>query len=303
VNDGNMEEGSLRCDANLSIRRKGDPLGVKTEIKNLNSFRNVERGLVYEIARQIERKEGGEPIVQETRLYDAGRDVTFPMRSKEEAHDYRYFPDPDLKPVLIDQAWLSEVAAGLPELPGALEQRLEAEFGLPSYDARVLASTRDLAAYFEEAAGISGDGKLASNWVMTEVMRLLKEENASLADLKVTAKNLGAMLRSIATGGISGKIGKVVFEEMARTGRTPEEIIEELGLSQISDPGEIDLMVADVLSAHPGPVEDYRKGKEASLQFLIGQAMKASRGRAEPKLLRERLMASLSENKKETEKH
>ena len=296
VNDGNMEEGSLRCDANVSVRAAGTTaLGTKTEIKNLNSFRNVERGLVYEIERQVKLLESGYQVVQETRLWDAGREVTAPMRSKEEAHDYRYFPDPDLKPLLIDDKWLDEVRSGLPELPQALETRLEAQYGIPAYDARVLASTRAIAGYFEEVAGLCGDGKLASNWVMNEVMRLLKEGDGDPGALRVTAPHLGGMLRGIVAGTISGKIGKIVFEEMAATGESPEAIIQARGLSQISDPAALDGLVRQVIAAHPGPVQDYRNGKEASLQFLIGQVMKASKGRAEPKQLREKLLAALNE--------
>jgi aspartyl-tRNA(Asn)/glutamyl-tRNA(Gln) amidotransferase subunit B len=303
VNDGNMEEGSLRCDANVSVRPRGaEAFGTKTEIKNLNSFRNVERGLIHEIERQVKLLEAGHQIVQETRLWDAGREITLPMRSKEEAHDYRYFPDPDLKPLVIDDLWLQRVREVLPELPQALEERLEREYLIPAYDARVLSSTRSLAAYFEQAARISGDGKLTSNWVMTEIMRLLKEGDGDPASLKVTASHLGRMLKAISGGTISGKIGKIIFEEMAATGAAPETVIAAKGLSQISDPGALDSLVNDVLDAHPGPVSDYLNGKEASFQFLVGQAMKLSKGRAEPRSLREKLLAVLQSRKETPDK-
>jgi aspartyl-tRNA(Asn)/glutamyl-tRNA(Gln) amidotransferase subunit B len=299
VNDGNMEEGSLRCDANVSVRKRGEVgLGVKTEIKNLNSFKNVERGLKFEIGRHIERLESGEAVEQETRLWDADRGATAGMRSKEEAHDYRYFPEPDLKALVVDDAWLEEVRSSLPEMPAAAEARLERMYGIPAYDARVLASTRDLAAYYERVAQAAGDGKLASNWVMTEVLRLLKEEGKT-SDLLVGAADLGRMLSLISKGTISGKIGKTIFEEMAATGKSPEAIIDEKGLSQISDAGAVDALVAQVIEAHPGPVDDYLNGKEATLQFLVGQVMKVSRGRVNPQALRDRLLAGLENRKKE----
>ena len=298
VNDGNMEEGSLRCDANVSVRKRGtEPFGTKVEIKNLNSFKNVERALYHEIERQAKAYEAGEPVVQETRLYDVPAGVTRPMRSKEEAHDYRYFPEPDLKPLLVSEEWIGAVQGALPELPEAKETRLEREFGIPAYDARVLASTRALAAWYEEVARVAGDGKLASNWVMTEVMRLLNEGDGELDNLKITATSLGSMLRLIASDAISGKIGKTVFEEMAATGKEPATIIAEKGLSQISDAGAIEGIVSETIAAHPGPVGEYLKGKEATFQFLVGMAMKASRGRAKPDALRERLREALERMK------
>ncbi len=293
VNDGNMEEGSLRCDGNISVRPKGqEALGTKVEIKNLNSFRNVEKALEYEIARQIEVIEGGGTVIQETRLWDADRSVTRSMRGKEEAHDYRYFPEPDLKPLVIGADWIEAVRATMPELPAALEARLVAEYGLPAYDAGVLASTRALAAYYEEAARVAGDGKLTSNWVMTEILRLLKEGDGDPAHLPVSAAHLGGMVRLIAAGTISGNIGKTVFEEMAATGKSPDAIIREKGLESIGG-DHLDAIVREVLEKNPGPADEYRNGKEASLQFLVGQGMKISRGRAEPKSLRDKLVAAL----------
>ncbi len=295
VNDGNMEEGSLRCDANVSIRRNGDsPWGVKAEIKNLNSFKNVERGIRYEMERQARLLESGEPVVQESRMWDAGRGITLSMRSKEDAHDYRYFPEPDLKPLIIGDAWIDAVRAELPELPAALETRLESTWGLPPYDARVLSATRPLARYYEEVATVSGDGKLASNWVMTELMRLLKDDDdGDPWGLPIVPADLGRMLKLIAAGTISGKIGKIVFEEMATGGGTPEAIIAARGLVQISDDSGIDALVEEVLSAHPGPVTEFLAGKEATFQFLTGQVMKVSKGRANPNRLKERLQAAL----------
>jgi aspartyl-tRNA(Asn)/glutamyl-tRNA(Gln) amidotransferase subunit B len=298
VNDGNMEEGSLRCDANVSVRRVGESaFGTKTEIKNLNSFKNVERGIRYEIERQVERLLGGERVVQETRQWDAGRGVTVLMRSKEEAHDYRYFPEPDLLPLILTDADIERVRAELPELPEALERRLESTWGIPAYDARVLAATRPMAAWFERAAAASGDGKLTSNWVMTEVLRLLKEGDGDPSALPFAPEDLGRMVKLISAGTISGKIGKIVMEEMAAGGGTPEAIIAAKGLVQINDDSAIDGLIEEALAAHPGPVAEYLAGKEATFQFLIGQVMKVSKGRANPGALRERLKAALEKRK------
>jgi aspartyl-tRNA(Asn)/glutamyl-tRNA(Gln) amidotransferase subunit B len=296
VNDGNMEEGSLRCDANVSIRPAGTtPFGVKVEIKNLNSFKNVERGIRYELERQAILLESGEPVVQETRLWDATRNVTAPMLSKEEAHDYRYFPEPDLSPLIIGEEWIDGIRSTLPELPEALEARLAATWGIPAYDARVLAATPPLARWFEEAAQVAGDGKLTSNWVMTEVLRLMKEGDSDghPTHLPFSPADLGRMVKLISAGTISGKIGKIILEAMAAGGGTPEAIIESRGLIQISDDSALDALVEEALSAHPGPVDDYLSGKEATFQFLIGQVMKVSKGKANPNLLRERLKAAL----------
>jgi aspartyl-tRNA(Asn)/glutamyl-tRNA(Gln) amidotransferase subunit B len=294
VCDGNMEEGSLRCDANVSVRPKGsDRLGVKVEVKNLNSFRNIQRALDYEIKRQIEMLKKGEVVVQETRLFDSAEGVTLSMRTKEEAHDYRYFPEPDLVPLRIARSWVEEVQRSLPELPQERKARFVREFHIPDYDAQVLTSSKALAAYYEECVRLHPKPKLVSNWVMVELLGLLNKQGKGIEESPISPEALAEMLDLMESGVISGKIAKTVFEEMCQTKKRASEIVKEKGLTQISDAGELLELIDDVLTANPGPVAEYQAGKEKSFTFLVGQVMKASRGKANPalvnRLLQERL--------------
>ncbi len=294
VCDGNMEEGSLRCDANVSVRPKGsDRLGVKVEVKNLNSFRNIQRALDFEIKRQIEMLEKGGVVVQETRLFDAAEGVTLSMRSKEEAHDYRYFPEPDLVPLRVARSWVEEVQRRMPELPQERRARFAREFHIPDYDAQVLTSSKPLADYYEECVKLHPQPKLVSNWVMVELLGLLNKESKGIEESPISPQALAEMLGLVESGVISGKIAKTVFEEMYQTKKRASEIVKEKGLTQISDEGELLELIDDVLTASPGPVAEYRAGKEKSFTFLVGQVMKASRGKANPalvnRLLQERL--------------
>jgi len=293
--DGNMQEGSFRCDANVSLRPKGRAeFGTRTEIKNINSFRFVERAINYEIERQIDLLEGGGAVVQETRLYDAEKNETRPMRSKEEANDYRYFPDPDLLPLEIDQAFIDAVAGTLPELPDAKRDRFMQQYGLSHYDAAVLTASRELAEYFEqtvEAAG--GEGKLSANWVMGELSGQLNKEGRDISDSPVSPHMLGGMLLRIADGTISGKIAKQVFEAMWNGEGDADAVIDSKGLKQITDTGAIEKIVRDVLAANPGQVAQYKGGQEKVFGFFVGQVMKATQGKANPaevnKLLKQAL--------------
>lgn len=295
VSDADMEKGNFRCDGNVSVRREGAPeLGTKVEIKNLNSFRFLGRALAYEVRRQIERLESGESVVQETRLYDADADRTVSMRSKEEAHDYRYFPDPDLPPLKLAPAFLEELRAALPELPAAKRARFVSELGLPAYDAEVLTGSRDLAEYFESAARESGNPKAASNWVMSEVLRKSKETGESPGSLPIRGEDLGELIRLVEEGTISGKVAKDVFEKMAASGDKAKAIVEREGLVQISDPEAVAELVRQVLRENPAQVEQYRGGEEKVLGFLVGRVMKVSKGQANPKLAKETLLKLLS---------
>ena len=294
VCDGNMEEGSLRCDANVSVRPKGsDRLGVKVEVKNLNSFRNIQRALDFEIKRQIEMLKKGEPVVQETRLFDAAEGVTLSMRTKEEAHDYRYFPEPDLVPLRIAGFWVEEIRKGMPELAQQRKARFVQEFHIPDYDAQVLTSSKTLANYYEECVRLHPQPKVVSNWVMVELLGLLNKEGKGIEESPISPLALAEMLGLMESGVISGKIAKTVFEEMYQTKKRASEIVREKGLTQISDEGELLKLIEDVLTANPGPVAEYQAGKEKSFTFLVGQVMKASRGKANPalvnRLLQERL--------------
>ena len=296
VCDGNMEEGSFRCDANVSIRPVGSKeLGTKAELKNMNSFRHVKHALEYEVARQQEALEAGEAIVQETRLWDPSKSITISMRSKEEAQDYRYFPEPDLVPLVVDEAWLEEVRSTLPELPDAKRARFESVYGLPAYDAGVLTATRALADYYEAAVeAFAGDPKMVSNWVMSELLGLLNRDGREITESPVDPGGLAGLLRLMADGTISGKIAKEVFEEMYATGRDAEAIVEEGGLEQISDAGELEALVVQVLSENPDAVERYRSGKTQIVGFLVGQVMKATKGQANPKIVNELLLSNLA---------
>ena len=294
VCDGNMEEGSLRCDANVSVRQSGtEELGIKAEVKNMNSFKHVQKALAYEIQRQVRVIEEGGRIVQETRLWDADQELTFPMRSKEYAHDYRYFPEPDLVPLTISKGWIDEVRATLPELPRERRARFVREYGIPDYDAAVLTSSKSLASYYEKLVKAFPEPKTASNWVMVELLGQLNKEGREITESPIPPGELAALLTLLQGGTISGKIAKVVFEEMYRTGKSAEAIVKEQGLTQISDQDELLRIVEAVLEQHPGPVTDYRKGKVQSLTFLVGAVMKASRGKANPKAVNELLRARL----------
>jgi len=294
VSDGNMEEGSLRCDANVSVRRRGtDTLGTRTEVKNLNSFRNVARAIEHEVARQVAVIESGGKVDQETRLWDADRGQTLAMRSKEESHDYRYFPEPDLPPLLVRREWVDEIRRTLPELPAERRRRFEEQHALPSYDASVLTQTRDLADYFEAVASGCGDAKAASNWVMTEVLRKLKEDDRPLSEAKVTPSALAGLVGAVRSGAISGKIAKDVFEKMWTTGDTAEVIIARDGLGQVSDRDALGSVIAGILGRNPAQVATYRSGNKATLRWFVGQVMRETQGRANPKLVNQMLEAAL----------
>ncbi|MGH9321005.1 MAG: Asp-tRNA(Asn)/Glu-tRNA(Gln) amidotransferase subunit GatB [Vicinamibacteria bacterium] len=295
VSDADMAKGNFRFDGNLSIRPRGaTDLGTKVEIKNLNSFRFLGRALAYEVERQIAVVEKGGRVVQETRLFDPDENRTAPMRSKEEAHDYRYFPDPDLPPLKLTSSYIEEIETALPELPASKRARFASEYGLSAYDAGVLTSSRALADYFEAVAQKSENPKAASNWVMSEVLRKLKESSASLDTFPIGGDTLGELIRLVDRGTVSGKIAKEVFEKMYLSSETAKTIVEREGLTQISDPNAIDEMVRAVIDSHPAQVAQYRNGEEKVLGFLVGQVMKASKGQANPQLARERLMNALS---------
>ncbi|KYG60774.1 aspartyl/glutamyl-tRNA amidotransferase subunit B [Bdellovibrio bacteriovorus] len=294
VCDGNLEEGSLRCDCNVSVRKMGDPnFGTKVEIKNINSFRFVEKAIEFEIERQIDAVERGEKIIQETRLWDPDKNRTFSMRTKEDAQDYRYFPDPDLLPLTVSEAMIEQYRKELPELPIARAKRFQEEHALPEYDATVLTTEKDLADYYEETAKESNNFKASSNWVMTEILRELKEANKSIKDSPVRPKQLGQMIAMIDKGAISGKIAKTVFQEMWQTGKEPAVIVKEKGLVQISDPGAIEKIVEEVLAANTKNVEEYKLGKKAVFGFFVGAVMKASKGQANPELVNKILQEKL----------
>ncbi len=286
--DGNMEEGSFRCDANISLRPVGaKELGVKVELKNMNSFRFVKAALEFEIKRQRANLAAGREIVQETRLWDTAQNQTFSMRGKEEAHDYRYFPDPDLVPVRIDPDWLESLRKNLVELPKARLQRFQAEYGLPEYDAEVLTSDKALADYFEAAVQEFPRPKQVSNWIMGELMRELKKKEAGIASCRVTPAALAKLLTLVEKGAISGKLAKTVFEDMVATGRDPEAIIKEKGLVQISDTGALESIAQEIVNANPKEAADFKAGKTKVLGFFVGQLMKRTKGQANPQLANE----------------
>jgi aspartyl-tRNA(Asn)/glutamyl-tRNA(Gln) amidotransferase subunit B len=294
VSDCNMEEGSLRCDANVSVRPRGsETLGTRTEIKNLNSFRNVAHAIDYEIARHLAVIRSGEAVVQETRLWNADRGETASMRGKEEAHDYRYFPEPDLPPLLVGREWIEEVRASLPELPADKRRRFVTEYGIPEYDAGVLTQSPEVAEYFETVARESGRGKAASNWVMTEVLRKLKDDDRPLTACPVSPSHLAETIRMIEDGDLSGKMAKEVFEKMWASGESPRAIAEQEGLAQVSDEGAIEAAVAEVLAAHPEQVATYRNGKAATLGWFVGQVMKKTSGKANPQVVNALLKKAL----------
>jgi aspartyl-tRNA(Asn)/glutamyl-tRNA(Gln) amidotransferase subunit B len=287
--DGNMQEGSFRCDANVSVRKTGaEKFGTRAEIKNINSFRYVEKAINYEVARQIDVLEGGGKVVQETRLYDPDKGETRSMRSKEEANDYRYFPDPDLLPVEIDAAYIANVKATLPELPDQKAARFAAQFGLSEYDAGVLTSSKELAAYYEEVAKLLAGGKepskeqakLSANWVAGSLAAALNEHNLEIGESRIGAAGLAGLLSRIADNTISGKIAKDVFEAMWAEGKDADAIIESKGLKQITDTGAIEQAIDDVMAKNPGQLADYRSGKDKLFGFFVGQVMKATGGKA-----------------------
>ncbi len=286
VSDCNMEEGSLRCDANISLRPVGqEEFGVKTELKNMNSFKAVEKGLEYEIKRQRERLNAGKEIIQETRTWDEELNKTISMRGKEEAHDYRYFPEPDLVPLNIEKEWVQETKDKLPELPMDRKKRFINEYKLPPYDAGILTDIKELADLFEESVKTFNDPKTVSNWIMGEFLRLLNEEDIEVSECKITGKLLGEMLQLMDEGTISNKIAKTVFKEMFKTGKKPQAIVEEKGLKQISDEDKLSKLVASIIEENPEAVKDIREGKDKAIGFLVGQVMKETKGKANPQLV------------------
>ena len=290
--DGNMEEGSLRADVNVSVRRPGEPLGTRTETKNLNSVRFIMQAIDYEVERQIELIEGGGSIDQETRLFDTSTGMTRPMRSKEDAHDYRYFPDPDLLPLELEQSFVDQLKADLPELPDQIKKRMMDEYGLSSYDAGVLTEERETASFYE-AASTGGDRKMVANWMSVELFGALNKAGRSLSDCPITPQQLGGLVGLITDGTISGKIAKDVFAEMFETGRNAAEIIEEKGLKQVSDTSAIEAMIDEVLAANPDKVDEYKGGKDKLFGFFVGQTMKLSKGQANPGVVNQILKSKL----------
>ncbi|MFQ5842351.1 MAG: Asp-tRNA(Asn)/Glu-tRNA(Gln) amidotransferase subunit GatB [Thermodesulfobacteriota bacterium] len=293
--DGDMEKGSFRCDANVSVRPQGaKDFGTRTELKNMNSFRYVEKALDYEIKRQIALLEAGEEVVQESRLWDEEQGRTLPMRGKEEAHDYRYFPDPDLVPLEVSEAWIEDIRGTLPELPAGKRERFVKQYEIPEYDATILTGSQSLANYYEECVRLFGEPKIVSNWIMGDLLRELKKDDREIEECPVPPKHLASMLKMIKDGVISGKIAKTVFEEMYRSGEDPEKTVHEKGLIQLADVDEIQRIIHGVLEENPKLTEDYQKGKEQLFGFFVGQVMKATKGKANPKLVNELLRRSLS---------
>lgn len=296
ISTGNMEEGSFRCDANISLRPAGSSkLGTKTEVKNMNSFRGVFRALSYEADRQAKSLDAGERLIQETRGWLDEKGITVSQRSKEYAHDYRYFPEPDLPPLVCSAEWIDEVRTRLPELPDARRARFMEKYGLPSYDAELLTVSRATADYFEESVKLTGPGsaKKAANWVLSDLLRLLNASGTDISQARVTPARLADFLGLMDKGQLSGPASKTVFEEMFNTGKSPTAIIAEKGLSQVSDSDEIRKAVVKVMGENPQAVADFKAGKEASLTFIIGQVMRLTRGRANPKIVRETLLSEL----------
>jgi aspartyl-tRNA(Asn)/glutamyl-tRNA(Gln) amidotransferase subunit B len=294
VNDGNLEEGSMRCDCNVSVRRRGETkLGTKVELKNINSFRFVEKAIEYEIERQIDQIENGEKIIQETRLYDSDKNRTYSMRTKEEAQDYRYFPDPDLLPVQAPPALVESIRASLPELPLAREARFQSEYGIPQYDAHILTASKAMAEYFEDVAKKSKSPKLASNWIMSELMRELNNSKTVIEKSPVRAESLAKLIQLIEGGTISGKIAKTVFEEMFVSGKDPDSIIQEKGLIQVSDHRAVEAWVNEVVDKNPSQAQDFRAGKDKLFGFFVGQVMKMSKGQANPEIVNQLLLKRL----------
>jgi len=294
VCDGNMEEGSFRCDANVSIRPWGQQeLGTRSELKNLNSFRFIKQAIEYEVERQAELIDDGGKVVQETRLFDADAGTTRSMRGKEEAHDYRYFPDPDLVPLVVSEKWIETVRAGLPELPAAKVSRYQQELGLPAYDAGVLSAEREVADYFDACVVLAQDAKTCANWVMGDVLRKLKETETAISVAPVSPERLAGLLARIADDTISGKIAKTVFEKMWQNGQSADQIIEKEGLKQVTDTGAIEGLVDEVIAANPDQVAEYLGGKDKLIGFFVGKVMQASQGKANPGMVNQLLKKKL----------
>ncbi|MCF8067263.1 MAG: Asp-tRNA(Asn)/Glu-tRNA(Gln) amidotransferase subunit GatB [Desulfobacterales bacterium] len=292
--DGNMEEGSFRCDANVSIRPEGqEAFGIRTELKNLNSFKHVEKAILYEIERQKDIILDGGKVVQETRLWNPDKNRSTAMRSKEEANDYRYFPDPDLLPIVIDDEWIENTRATLPELPDEKRDRFVSEYELPEYDASVLTTSREMADYFEACVKEVSNAKLVSNWMMSSLLGLLNAEGKTIETSPISSTDLAQLLQLIEKGTISGKIAKTVFEEMAQTGKAPGKIVEEKGLVQITDSSQIESIIEEILSSNTQQVEDYRGGKTGIIGFFVGQVMRATKGKANPQIVNEILKQKL----------
>ena len=297
--DGNMEEGSLRCDANVSVRLKGEKkLGTKTEVKNMNSFKNVEKAIAFEIERQTDLLEDGKEVVQETLLWNADNNTVAPMRSKEEAHDYRYFPEPDLMPVLVSADWKNEIKKTLPELPEKRKERFIEQYKLPKYDAEVLTSERGLADYYEKVVTITDDYKSASNWIMVDVLKIINENKIQVNEFPVSPGNIGKLINLINTNTISGKIAKEVFPEMLNTNKDPEVIVKEKNLIQITDSSAIEEVINQILGKYENEVQQYLSGKEKVFVFFVGQIMKETKGKANPKAVNEILKQKLESMKK-----
>ncbi len=295
VSDCKMEEGSLRCDANVSVRPYGqEELGTRAEIKNLNSFKAMEKAIEYEVRRQIEAIEDGEEIIQETRTWEEDRQITRSMRSKEEAHDYRYFPEPDLPPLRISREWVERIRQSLPEMPEKARERLMAEYSLSEYDTNLLTLTPDYLAFFDECTLYYKDGKIISNWIMGELNKLLNQNNLDIAQCQIKPAALADMLKLIDEGKISGKMAKDVFEAMFETGADPEQIIKEKGMEQISDEDTLGTIIQEVIDKNPGVVDDYRNGKKKATGFLVGQVMQATKGQANPALVNKILAEKLN---------
>ena len=292
--DCNMEEGSLRCDANISLRPEGEEkLGTKTELKNMNSFRNVQRAIEYEIKRQTHILDNDEKVIQQTRLWDTGKNETILMRTKEEAHDYRYFPDPDLVPIVVNDEWIEKIRKDLPELPDEKRKRFVKQYKIPEYDAGVLTSSRPLADYYEQCVEMFPQPKTTSNWIMGDILRVLKTDDKEIMDCPVTPKHLTDMLKMIDDKTISSKIAKTVFEEMYSSGIPPVEIVKKKGLVQISDEDSILRIIQDILNKNKAEVEAYQNGKTKLLGFFVGQVMKATQGKANPALVNTLLKKNL----------
>jgi aspartyl-tRNA(Asn)/glutamyl-tRNA(Gln) amidotransferase subunit B len=294
VCDGNMEQGSFRCDANISLRPKGfQGLGTKVELKNMNSFRNVMRALEYEVQRQASVLDSGDKIIQETRLWNVDRGISESMRGKEEAHDYRYFPDPDLVPIVIEDAWIDEIRKTMPELPREKKQRFINQYNIPEYDAAILTATRQLADYFEACARLGPQPKAVSNWIMGDILRHVPDTR-DIGVFPVTPAHLAEMLTMVEKGTISGKIAKTVFEDMVASGKMPQDIVAEKGLVQVSDSAALEQAIQEVLDAQADKVADYRSGNEKIFGFLMGQIMKATKGKANPQMVNDLLKKKLA---------
>lgn len=294
--DGNMEEGSMRCDANISMRPKGETkLGTKAELKNMNSFRHVERALEYEIERQTAALENGEKIVQETRLWDEKSAITKSMRTKEEAFEYRYFPDPDLVPLIIDDEWIERIRNEIPELPKQRLERFVREYGLKKEDAQTLTDEKVLADYFEEAVKNSKNPKSVANWILSELLGYLNKENKTIETTLIKPEYIKELVELIDNNTISGKIGKTVFYDMYKTGRKPKAVIEEKGLKQITDTDAIEKMIVEIIDKNPKAIEQYKSGKKNTIGFFVGQVMKATKGKANPKIVNDILIKKLGE--------